>query len=82
MTIAATTTCENTSTAAVKSTAMAVRSRLPRPLSAIATRVGYISQFAFANAFKRVFDRSPGRYRETARLAPPEEAFGPASAGH
>ncbi|GAB3691665.1 AraC family transcriptional regulator [Nocardiopsis oceani] len=52
------------------------------PLSAIATRVGYTSQFAFANAFKREFDRSPGRYRETARLDPPEEAFGPASAGH
>jgi AraC-like DNA-binding protein len=37
------------------------------PISAIATRVGYSSQFAFANAFKREFGRSPGRYREAAR---------------
>ena len=82
MTIAATTTCENTSTAAVKSTATAVQTRLRRPLSAIAPRVGYTSKSAFANAFKRGFDRPPGRCRERARLDPPEEAFGPASAGH
>ncbi|WP_306370253.1 AraC family transcriptional regulator [Nocardiopsis sp. CC223A] len=33
------------------------------PISAIAARVGYSSQFAFANAFKREFGLSPGRYR-------------------
>ncbi|MCY9784611.1 AraC family transcriptional regulator [Nocardiopsis sp. EMB25] len=33
------------------------------PISAIAARVGYGSQFAFANAFKREFGTSPGRYR-------------------
>lgn len=37
------------------------------PISAIAIKVGYSSQFAFANAFKREFGHSPGRYRETAR---------------
>ncbi len=36
-------------------------------ISSVATRVGYSSQFAFANAFKREFGRSPGRYREAAR---------------
>ncbi|WP_017582600.1 AraC family transcriptional regulator [Nocardiopsis valliformis] len=48
------------------------------PINAIARRVGYSSQFAFANAFKREFGRSPGRYREAARLDPPEGAFDPA----
>ncbi|MFI6578721.1 AraC family transcriptional regulator [Nocardiopsis sp. NPDC050513] len=33
------------------------------PISAIAARVGYGSQFAFANAFKREFGIAPGRYR-------------------
>jgi AraC-like DNA-binding protein len=33
------------------------------PISAVAARVGYSSQFAFANAFKREFGLSPGRYR-------------------
>ncbi|WP_116246499.1 AraC family transcriptional regulator [Nocardiopsis sp. FIRDI 009] len=33
------------------------------PIGAIAARVGYGSQFAFANAFKREFGTSPGRYR-------------------
>ncbi|WP_431869405.1 AraC family transcriptional regulator [Nocardiopsis eucommiae] len=37
------------------------------PISSVATRVGYSSQFAFANAFKREFGWSPGRYREAAR---------------
>ncbi|WP_304450945.1 AraC family transcriptional regulator [Nocardiopsis sp. YSL2] len=40
------------------------------PLSAIAAQVGYGSQFAFANAFKREFGLPPGRYRAG---APPEE---------
>ncbi|BCY10580.1 helix-turn-helix transcriptional regulator [Actinoplanes sp. L3-i22] len=33
------------------------------PLSTIAAEVGYTSEFAFAAAFKRRFDRPPGRYR-------------------
>lgn len=37
------------------------------PVGSIATRVGYSSQFAFANAFKREFGVSPGRYRERTR---------------
>src|SRR6266545_176066 len=35
------------------------------PLSAIAARVGYTSEFAFANAFKRQYAAAPGRYRRT-----------------
>jgi AraC-like DNA-binding protein len=35
-----------------------------RPLRAVATRTGYLSEFAFAKAFKREFGVSPGRYRE------------------
>ncbi|WP_129669340.1 AraC family transcriptional regulator [Phytoactinopolyspora endophytica] len=35
------------------------------PLSAIAGRVGYASEFAFANAFKRHYGTPPGRYRHT-----------------
>jgi AraC-like DNA-binding protein len=33
------------------------------PLSAIAGRVGYTSEFAFANAFKRQYGTAPGKYR-------------------
>ncbi|KXK60389.1 AraC family transcriptional regulator [Micromonospora rosaria] len=33
------------------------------PLSAIAGRVGYTSEFAFAHAFKRRYGTAPGRYR-------------------
>ncbi|MFY7069137.1 AraC family transcriptional regulator [Nocardiopsis changdeensis] len=45
------------------------------PISAIAARVGYSSQFAFANAFKREFGLSPGRYRAGTPLpAPPAAA--------
>ncbi len=33
------------------------------PLSAIAQRVGYTSEFAFAKAFKRQYGQAPGRYR-------------------
>lgn len=33
------------------------------PLSSIATRVGYTSEFAFANAFKRAYGIAPGRFR-------------------
>lgn len=35
------------------------------PLSAIAKSVGYTSEFAFANAFKRQYGTAPGRYRRT-----------------
>lgn len=35
------------------------------PLNTIATRVGYRSEFAFANAFKRQYGIAPGRYRRT-----------------
>ncbi|MET8091950.1 AraC family transcriptional regulator [Micromonospora sp. NPDC005220] len=46
---------------------MTTASRLLRqsdkPLSVIAARVGYTSEFAFANAFKRRYGTSPGRYR-------------------
>lgn len=47
------------------------------PISSIAGRVGYSSQFAFANAFKREFGQSPGRYRGASRAA--EEPLAPAS---
>ncbi|WP_433468941.1 AraC family transcriptional regulator [Spirillospora sp. CA-128828] len=33
------------------------------PLGAVAERVGYGSEYAFANAFKRAFAVAPGRYR-------------------
>ena len=36
------------------------------PLSAVATRVGYRSEYAFAHAFKRQFGLAPGRYRNHA----------------
>ncbi|WP_017589743.1 AraC family transcriptional regulator [Nocardiopsis ganjiahuensis] len=48
-------------------------------IGSIAVRVGYSSQFAFANAFKREFGRSPGRYRESSRTALPEEPLSPAA---
>jgi AraC-like DNA-binding protein len=33
------------------------------PIAAIANEIGYTSQFAFANAFKRALGTAPGRYR-------------------
>ena len=33
------------------------------PLAAVAERVGYTSEFAFADAFKREYGIAPGRYR-------------------
>jgi AraC-like DNA-binding protein len=33
------------------------------PLSEVATRIGYTSEFAFANAFKRRYGTAPGKYR-------------------
>ncbi|HEY4851537.1 MAG TPA: AraC family transcriptional regulator [Streptosporangiaceae bacterium] len=37
------------------------------PIGAIAKEIGYTSQFAFANAFKRTFGTAPGRYRRVSR---------------
>lgn len=37
------------------------------PVDAVATRVGYTSEFAFANAFKRHFGVPPGRFRRQTR---------------
>lgn len=34
------------------------------PLSTVARQVGYASEFAFANAFKREYGSAPGRYRQ------------------
>lgn len=39
------------------------------PLRVLATRVGYATEFAFANAFSREFGTSPGRYRRQAAAA-------------
>jgi AraC-like DNA-binding protein len=40
------------------------------PVAAVAHQVGYTSEFAFANAFKREYGLAPGRYRaEPGRLA-------------
>ena len=39
------------------------------PLAAIARRVGYSSEFAFATAFRREFGISPGRFRHHDRTA-------------
>jgi AraC-like DNA-binding protein len=36
------------------------------PLAAIAHQVGYTSEFAFANAFRREFGTAPGRFRRSA----------------
>ncbi|EFC83605.1 transcriptional regulator, AraC family [Parafrankia sp. EUN1f] len=33
------------------------------PLSTVAARVGYTSEFAFASAFKRCYGTAPGKYR-------------------
>lgn len=40
------------------------------PLAAIADRVGYDSEFAFAKAFKRLHGQAPGRYRTWTRQDP------------
>jgi AraC-like DNA-binding protein len=52
---------------------MTIAGRLLResdaPLSAVAQRVGYGSEFAFAKAFKREFGVAPGRWRREATAA-------------
>ncbi|TDD15949.1 AraC family transcriptional regulator [Nonomuraea diastatica] len=55
---------------------LAMAARLMREsdavLGEIAARVGYSSEFAFSNAFKREHGMSPGRYRrDVGRFAPP-----------
>jgi AraC-like DNA-binding protein len=40
------------------------------PLAAVARRVGYASEFAFAHAFKREIGTAPGAFRRTAARAP------------
>jgi AraC-like DNA-binding protein len=37
-----------------------------QPLTAVATRVGYASEFAFSAAFKRRYGVAPGRFRRAA----------------
>jgi AraC-like DNA-binding protein len=44
-------------------TAMRLLRSSDAPLSVVASRVGYGSEFAFASAFKREFRVTPGRYR-------------------
>ncbi|MER6396942.1 AraC family transcriptional regulator [Kitasatospora sp. NPDC001603] len=39
------------------------------PLTAVAARTGYGSEYAFAKAFKREYGQPPGSYRRTARAA-------------
>ncbi|RKN45805.1 AraC family transcriptional regulator [Streptomyces hoynatensis] len=50
------------------------------PLSVVAERVGYASEFAFAGAFRREFGIPPGRYRRAGAAAVPPPA-GPRPAG-
>jgi AraC-like DNA-binding protein len=40
-------------------------------LDAVAGRVGYTSEFAFAKAFKREYGLAPGRYRRQAPVSTP-----------
>ncbi|MFE2721914.1 helix-turn-helix domain-containing protein [Kitasatospora sp. NPDC059327] len=39
------------------------------PLTTVAARTGYGSEYAFAKAFKREYGQPPGSYRRTARAA-------------
>jgi methylphosphotriester-DNA--protein-cysteine methyltransferase len=38
------------------------------PLGEVSTRIGYTSEFAFANAFKREYGTAPGKYRRQNRV--------------
>ncbi|GAB7046476.1 helix-turn-helix domain-containing protein [Catenuloplanes indicus] len=44
-------------------------------LASVARRVGYASEFAFANAFKRRFGVSPGRFRRIRRQEPVQHDY-------
>ncbi|GAA2297825.1 AraC family transcriptional regulator [Actinomadura luteofluorescens] len=48
-------------------TAMRLLRDSDAPLNVVAEKVGYGSEYAFANAFKREFDLPPGRYRRNSR---------------
>ncbi|RMI45531.1 helix-turn-helix transcriptional regulator [Actinomadura harenae] len=48
-------------------TAMRLLRDSDAPLGVVAEQVGYGSEFAFANAFKREFNIAPGRYRRNSR---------------
>jgi AraC-like DNA-binding protein len=43
------------------------------PLGSVATRIGYTSEFAFANAFKREYGIAPGKYRKQTSGLPVQE---------
>ncbi|TDC44985.1 AraC family transcriptional regulator [Actinomadura sp. KC345] len=55
-------------------TAARILTREDAPLAAVAHRVGYASEYAFANAFKREFGTPPGRYRTRAFPNPSSDA--------
>ncbi|GGW86588.1 AraC family transcriptional regulator [Streptomyces caelestis] len=44
------------------------------PLATVAQQIGYTSEFAFANAFKRAYGVAPGRYRRAQREPQPTGA--------
>ncbi|SEG22611.1 AraC-type DNA-binding protein [Nonomuraea solani] len=53
---------------------MTIAARLLRasdmPANAVAAKVGYTSEYAFAHAFKRAYGRPPGAYRRQAQKTP------------
>jgi AraC-like DNA-binding protein len=49
-------------------------------LAALATRLGYASEFAFAKAFKRIVGVAPGQFRRLARRTAQNPAFLPRAA--
>ncbi|GGO91868.1 AraC family transcriptional regulator [Wenjunlia tyrosinilytica] len=51
------------------STAARILSAGDSPLATVAQQVGYTSEFAFSNAFKRTFGVAPGRFRREHRAA-------------
>ncbi|TDC56837.1 AraC family transcriptional regulator [Actinomadura sp. KC345] len=57
-------------------TAMRLLRDSDAPLSVVAGQIGYGSEFAFANAFKREFGVAPGRYRRDARSPTPPRRLG------
>jgi AraC-like DNA-binding protein len=54
--------------------ARALRQAETPPVAVLAREVGYTSESAFSNAFKRVMGVGPRRYRDTARAAMSAEA--------
>nr|BFE79932.1 hypothetical protein GCM10020093_025330 [Planobispora longispora] len=43
------------------------------PIGEVASRIGYTSEFAFANAFKRHYGTAPGKYRRQNITSPVRE---------